>query len=133
MQMDPVIEKKVQERAKMLTDKYIREGSERQVNIGSDMAAEVIKEVDDGKAHAGTFVETEKEIITLLSRDKLGTFKVSEEFKGLMVEVGGYQVDTKTKLKGGRKRGGSRIDLHLEKSDVDEKEAPKDDDKSHKK
>eukprot|EP00954_Amorphochlora_amoebiformis_P000565 44785-Amorphochlora_amoeboformis.AAC.1 len=111
MQIDLVDQKAIQKKAEEIMNKYIKEGSERQVNISSKMAKEIIKEVEANNASPLTFVDSEKEVITLLSRDKLGSFKQSEEFRKLMAKVGGYQVNAKTKAKGGKKRGGSRIDL----------------------
>jgi len=46
-----------------------------------------------------------------MSRDKLGRFKQSKEFEELMLIVGGYEVNARTRFKGGKKRGGSRIEL----------------------
>lgn len=40
------------------------------------MTKKVIKEVEEGKSHFNTFSESEGEIVTLISRDKLGHFKV---------------------------------------------------------
>jgi len=105
--------KRVQDRAQELVEKYIREGSKRQVNISSVMAKAVIEEVEAGKATASTFAETEGEVITLLSRDKLGNFKQSAEFRKLMQTVGGYEVAASTRAKGGRKRGGSQVQMQV--------------------
>mmetsp|Transcript_18629 Transcript_18629/g.35165 ORF Transcript_18629/g.35165 Transcript_18629/m.35165 type:complete len:80 (-) Transcript_18629:636-875(-) len=48
-----------------------------------------------------------------MSRDKLGRFKQSKEFEELMQQVGGYEVNARLRFKGGKKRGGSRIELKI--------------------
>mmetsp|Transcript_29159 Transcript_29159/g.49450 ORF Transcript_29159/g.49450 Transcript_29159/m.49450 type:complete len:778 (+) Transcript_29159:66-2399(+) len=102
----------IQKRAQDLVEKYIREGGSRQVNISSQMAKAVLQEVKDNKTSANTFVQAEGEVVTLLSRDKLGSFKQSQEFKKLMNTVGGYEISAHTKAKG-RARGGSRVNIDL--------------------
>jgi len=69
--------------------------------------------VEGGAATCETFVEAEGEVITLMSRDKLGRFKQSKEFEELMQQVGGYEVNARLRFKGGKKRGGSRIELKI--------------------
>eukprot|EP00471_Norrisiella_sphaerica_P013908 CAMPEP_0184496734 /NCGR_PEP_ID=MMETSP0113_2-20130426/34748_1 /TAXON_ID=91329 /ORGANISM="Norrisiella sphaerica, Strain BC52" /LENGTH=910 /DNA_ID=CAMNT_0026883507 /DNA_START=342 /DNA_END=3074 /DNA_ORIENTATION=+ len=97
--------KQLDKKATELMEKYIRPESDRQVNISASMAKRVIKEVESGEASASTFLESEGEIITLISRDKLGPFKFSPEFEKLMEVVGGYNLISTKHAK--RLRGGS--------------------------
>uniref|UniRef100_A0A7S4DPH8 cGMP-dependent protein kinase n=2 Tax=Lotharella globosa TaxID=91324 RepID=A0A7S4DPH8_9EUKA len=111
---DPKGKEEMLKRAKVLVKKFIEVGSERQVNISNEMAKKILNEVEAGNATAATFVESEDEVVTLMSRDKLGSFKQSEEFKELMEIVGGYVLEEEIMVKGGKKRGGSIVNLTLD-------------------
>jgi len=112
-------QKKVNEKAAQLMERFIRPGCDRQVNISASMAKRVMKEVEGSNASASTFVESEGEVISLISKDKLGPFKFSPEFKELMKIVGGYQIDASVRKK---LRGGSG-ELKQETVDVINKRA----------
>uniref|UniRef100_A0A7S2XHL9 Uncharacterized protein n=1 Tax=Lotharella oceanica TaxID=641309 RepID=A0A7S2XHL9_9EUKA len=88
------------------------------------MAKKILNEVEAGNATAATFLESEDEVVTLMSRDKLGSFKQSKEFKELMAKVGGYILHDEIKAKGGKKRGGSMINISLDGGLVGTQESP---------
>jgi len=70
--------KMVQESASKIVTRYIRPDAEMKVNISNKMTQKIISAVDAGQADAMTFAESEEEIVTLMSRDKLGSFKQSK-------------------------------------------------------
>lgn len=114
-EVDPEIPDQVeanQKAADELVSLFINQGSDKQINISAKMRKKIKEDVAK-RATQSSFLEAEKEIISLLARDKLNSFKHTQYFKDLMAEVGGYDVDADVKKQGVQTRGGSHIELLL--------------------
>ena len=81
--------------AQSLYEKYIEEGSERQVNIPGTAKERIEKALSAGDIDTRLFADAEREVIKLLARDKFSDFKVSRYFSELINTVcrGTYKVE----------------------------------------
>lgn len=81
--------------AQSLYEKYIEEGSERQVNIPGTAKERIEKALSAGDIDTRLFADAEREVIKLLARDKFSDFKASRYFSELINTVcrGTYKVE----------------------------------------
>jgi len=103
----PINEEKREEMlnwANTITSRFIRVGSELEVNIPDTMRRLAIKAVDAKEVFEDTFFDIETEIVGLMRNDKLSMFKNTEAFKNILKSVGSYltvdmNADFKNKIK----------------------------------
>jgi len=86
----PVHHEKCQSSAQRIWKEYVTIGSNQEINIAASVRQAIEKEIVTETAHENTFAEAEKEIVTMISRDKLSTFRMTEDFQTLLETIGNY-------------------------------------------
>uniref|UniRef100_A0A7S3Z2P9 Cyclic nucleotide-binding domain-containing protein n=2 Tax=Lotharella globosa TaxID=91324 RepID=A0A7S3Z2P9_9EUKA len=76
--------KSVVDRAQHLLNRYVRVGSEDEVNIPDKVRRETIQKVDNEELAEDVFFSLEAEIVRLMRNDKLNSFRKTKDFQEIL-------------------------------------------------
>eukprot|EP00466_Bigelowiella_natans_P001965 jgi/Bigna1/80145/fgenesh1_pg.68_\ len=87
---EKTLQEKMIEKSQQIVAKYIGSESKTPVNISMKMEARIKEQMMEGRASKTTFLEAEKEALTLM-KDKFFRFKMTKEFKKFFSGIELYQ------------------------------------------
>ena len=83
--------KMLENQANEIYNTFIAPDAPKQVNLKSEVVADIKKKVDEGKYDYRMFNDAKKEVFTLMSKDSFARFQTSDAYKDLMKKVGVYE------------------------------------------